>query len=75
MTMMLLRRLLARLQAVLLTALRRGAHRPAPPRRARHVAIASHSRRYPGRSTALSLRQTPGWIAAASLHSHQDRRA
>lgn len=57
--------------------------RPRIPRRslpARHsvvhpVAIASFTRRYPGRSTALELRRNLGWIAVTTRHSHQDRRA
>lgn len=40
-----------------------------------HVAIASHTRRYPGRSSPLTLRQRQGWIDAPMRLAHQDRRA
>lgn len=41
----------------------------------RHIMIASHARRYPGRSSVLELRQSQGWIVATQTYSHQDRRA
>jgi hypothetical protein len=70
MSMAILRALLAKLFA----ALRPG--RPAIARRQPiHRVIASYARRYPGRSSALELRQTLGWVAATTRHSHQDRRA
>lgn len=65
--MTLLRRLLAKLSALL---------RPARPRRmAVHRVISSYSRRYPGRTPAAELRRNLGWIAVTASGSHRDRRA
>lgn len=61
------------LLAKLLAALRPG--RSVIARARVHVVIASHTRRYPGRSSALERRQALGWIAMTARHSHQDRRA
>jgi hypothetical protein len=66
---MLLRRLLAKLLALLQPA------QTLPARDARHVAISSYSRRYPGRTPEAELRRNLGWIAATADRSHRDRRA
>lgn len=66
---MLLRRLLAKLLALLQPA------QSLPARDARHVAIGSYSRRYPGRTPEAELRRNLGWIAMTADRSHRDRRA
>lgn len=69
--MSMIRSILSRLHA-LLAALRPS---PAADRPTIHIAIASHTRRYPGRSSALDLRLSQGWISPERRLTHQDRRA
>jgi hypothetical protein len=66
---MMLRRLLAKLLALLQPA------QTQPARDARPVAIGSYSRRYPGRTPEAELRRNLGWIAVTADRSHRDRRA
>lgn len=66
---MLLRRLLAKLLALLQPA------QTLPARSARHIPIGSYSRRYPGRTPAAELRRNLGWVAVTAARSHRDRRA
>lgn len=66
---MLLRRLLAKLLALLQPAQIPSA------RSARHIPIGSYSRRYPGRTPATELRRNLGWVAVMAARPHRDRRA
>jgi hypothetical protein len=66
-----LRRLLARLSALLRLPAAAAPARDKPA----HVPISSYSRRYPGRTTAAELRRNLGWVAVMAARSHRDRRA
>ncbi|WP_341909129.1 hypothetical protein [Ferrovibrio terrae] len=68
-----IRSILSRLRALL--AALRPQPSPAADRPTIHIAIASHTRRYPGRSSALDLRLSQGWISPERRLAHQDRRA
>ncbi len=71
--MSMIQTILTRLRSLLAALLSR---RPRPVAcNAIHMPIASHTRRYPGRSTALDLRVSQGWISAERRQAHQDRRA
>jgi hypothetical protein len=66
-----LRRLLARLSALL-----RPSAAVAPARgKPVYMPIGSYSRRYPGLTTATDLRRNLGWVAVMAARSHRDRRA
>ncbi|MFN3402299.1 MAG: hypothetical protein ACK4Z4_18315 [Ferrovibrio sp.] len=73
--MTLLRRLFARLMALLGLARGQTLMRAPAERNARHILISSFNRRYPGRTPASELRRNLGWIAATANRPHRDRRA
>jgi hypothetical protein len=72
-----LRRLFARLIAMLRPARAPASAQARGPRHvsAAHIAIGSYSRRYPGRTSAAELRRNLGWVAVMAARSHRDRRA
>jgi hypothetical protein len=71
-----------RMMKALLSALIRLLNRLHPDRMAPpsavaplHRPVSSHTRRYPGRSSALQLRQNLGWVVLHGGHAHRNRRA
>ncbi len=73
--MMLLRRILARLFALLGPDQAQTWVQAPAERNATHISISSFQRRYPGRTSAADLRRNLGWIAVTAGRSHRDRRA